>query len=117
MEELMMEPDSVEMSGPEPHHGVADAWETVSAALVSGFYPRILVDELTQRLAWTELHLNIWLFKVFVFVAIVHQQWHFNPEVWAIDSSFLFNSAQMCCCFCVSCHFCKLNMLCMIRVT
>ncbi|XP_069565086.1 anaphase-promoting complex subunit 2 [Brachyistius frenatus] len=42
MEETAMEPDSVEMSGPGPHHGVADAWETVTTALVS---PRGSVPE------------------------------------------------------------------------
>ncbi|XP_028268088.1 anaphase-promoting complex subunit 2 [Parambassis ranga] len=35
MEESVMESDPVEMSGPGPHQGVADAWETVTAALVS----------------------------------------------------------------------------------
>ncbi|XP_041831134.1 anaphase-promoting complex subunit 2 [Melanotaenia boesemani] len=35
MEEMVMDSDSVEMSGPGPHHGLADAWETVTAALVS----------------------------------------------------------------------------------
>lgn len=37
MEESAMEPDSVEMSGSGPNSGVAEAWETVTAALVSGF--------------------------------------------------------------------------------
>lgn len=32
-----MEPDSVEMSGSGPNPGVAESWETVTAALVSGF--------------------------------------------------------------------------------
>ncbi|XP_031588116.1 anaphase-promoting complex subunit 2 [Oreochromis aureus] len=35
MEESAMEPDSVEMSGSGPNPGVAEAWETVTAALVS----------------------------------------------------------------------------------
>lgn len=37
MEESAMEPDSVEMSGSGPNPGVAESWETVTAALVSGF--------------------------------------------------------------------------------
>lgn len=36
MEETVMEPDSVEMSGSGPDPRVAEAWETVTAALVSG---------------------------------------------------------------------------------
>uniref|UniRef100_A0AAQ5YV39 Anaphase-promoting complex subunit 2 n=1 Tax=Amphiprion ocellaris TaxID=80972 RepID=A0AAQ5YV39_AMPOC len=35
MEETVMESDCVEMSGPEPQQGVAEAWETVTTALVS----------------------------------------------------------------------------------
>uniref|UniRef100_A0A8C7YQF3 Anaphase-promoting complex subunit 2 n=1 Tax=Oryzias sinensis TaxID=183150 RepID=A0A8C7YQF3_9TELE len=35
MEEMMEDSESVEMSGPEPVQGVAAAWDTVSAALVS----------------------------------------------------------------------------------
>ncbi|XP_026019741.1 anaphase-promoting complex subunit 2 [Astatotilapia calliptera] len=35
MEESAMEPDSVEMSGSGPNPGVAESWETVTAALVS----------------------------------------------------------------------------------
>lgn len=43
MEEMMVESESVEMSGPEPDQGVAAAWDTVSAALVSGPRTRTLV--------------------------------------------------------------------------
>ncbi|XP_035768483.1 anaphase-promoting complex subunit 2 [Neolamprologus brichardi] len=42
MEESAMEPDSVEMSGSGPNPGVAESWETVTAALVS---PGISVSE------------------------------------------------------------------------
>ncbi|XP_023256898.1 anaphase-promoting complex subunit 2 [Seriola lalandi dorsalis] len=35
MEETVMESDSAEISGSESQHGIADAWETVTAALVS----------------------------------------------------------------------------------
>ncbi|KAK2832959.1 hypothetical protein Q5P01_016848 [Channa striata] len=42
MEETVMESDSVENSGSAPQQGVGDAWETVTAALVS---PECLVPE------------------------------------------------------------------------
>lgn len=40
MEEMVMESQSAEISGSERQPGVADAWETVTAALVSRFHPR-----------------------------------------------------------------------------
>lgn len=40
MEEMVMESHSAEISGPERQPGVADAWETVAAALVSRLHPR-----------------------------------------------------------------------------
>lgn len=40
MEEMLMESDQVETSGPEAHHRVAAAWESATAALVSGQKPR-----------------------------------------------------------------------------
>lgn len=41
----MEDSESVEMSGPEPVQGVAAAWDSVSAALVSGPEPRTSVSE------------------------------------------------------------------------
>lgn len=38
MEEMMMESHSAEVSGSERQPGVADAWETATAALVSMFH-------------------------------------------------------------------------------
>lgn len=38
MEEIVMESESAEMSGSASQLGVAVAWETVTAALVSGLY-------------------------------------------------------------------------------
>ncbi|XP_029945409.1 anaphase-promoting complex subunit 2 [Salarias fasciatus] len=35
MEDVAMEPDSVDLSGPEPHHRVSAAWDAVTAELVS----------------------------------------------------------------------------------
>lgn len=39
MEDIGMEEDSAEISGSAQKQGVADAWETVTNALVSGVIP------------------------------------------------------------------------------
>ncbi len=40
MEEIVMESESAETVESAPHLGVGDAWETVTAALVSRLLPR-----------------------------------------------------------------------------
>lgn len=43
MEEVVMESESAEMSGPSGRLGVAEAWETVTAALVNMLHPGLLL--------------------------------------------------------------------------
>uniref|UniRef100_A0A1A8GU40 Anaphase-promoting complex subunit 2 n=1 Tax=Nothobranchius korthausae TaxID=1143690 RepID=A0A1A8GU40_9TELE len=67
MEEMMMESDSVEMSEPVAHQGLAEAWESVTAALVSSGCP-VSDQSLSDSLVLLCSHglgrlLGIWLLE------------------------------------------------------
>uniref|UniRef100_A0A1A7WQN9 Anaphase-promoting complex subunit 2 n=1 Tax=Iconisemion striatum TaxID=60296 RepID=A0A1A7WQN9_9TELE len=83
MEEMMMESDSVEMSEPGALHGVAEAWESVTAALVSTGCP-VSDPSLSDSLVLLCSHglgrlLGIWLLETLQ----MHLSSSVVPEFWS----------------------------------